>query len=529
MEQIKVLIVDDEYLIRNLIRKRINWEEQGMTIVGEASDAHEALNMVDTLRPDIVFTDICMPFIDGIEFSRMVTEKHPAIKIVIITGHDEFEFARRSIKLGIADFILKPIHAAELLNVTERLKKKIQEERTRKQEFEKLKEELRQSLPFLREKFLNRWILQRLSASEILEEQSFFNLPFTEGNLLRIAVLELSLTTPEQTQEQNLLLSMDGRKRVEAFFSGSPESVVFMDNKNQIVVITDVRGRDVAVDCELLKKDLIHSLKCFVCIGVGNRHSSLRDIPIGYREACRALNYKTFVGKNQVVCYEDVVESGEQQYRSNPELLEELHFYISAGAAEKAAAVLKEILRFPFSEVSQMRLAAMDIIAQCQNIEAEQKINGGDTLNKDTLAAVLLSDNLPDIQKKLEAHIAALSGSINAKNSTKAGYLIERVKDFLNKNLSSPDLSLVNTAAAFFVSPGHLGRLFKKATGQTFVEYLTDIRIKRAEILLKTTELKGYQVGDEVGIADPHYFCILFKKKTGKSVNEYRKGTKCNA
>lgn len=124
MEQIKVLIVDDEYLIRNLIRKRINWEEQGMTIVGEASDAHEALNMVDTLRPDIVFTDICMPFIDGIEFSRMVTEKHPAIKIVIITGHDEFEFARRSIKLGIADFILKPIHAAELLNVTERLKKK---------------------------------------------------------------------------------------------------------------------------------------------------------------------------------------------------------------------------------------------------------------------------------------------------------------------------------------------------------------------------------------------------------------------
>lgn len=109
-----------------------------------------------------------------------------------------------------------------------------------------------------------------------------------------------------------------------------------------------------------------------------------------------------------------------------------------------------------------------------------------------------------------------------ATDHSKAGDLIVQVKNYMDMNLSDPNLGLASTAMAFYVSPGHLGRRMKKETGQTFVKYLTNIRMKKAEILLRTTELKGYQIGEMVGIHDPHYFSILFKKVFGKSIHEYR-------
>lgn len=530
MEKLKVLIVDDEFLIRNLLKKRINWEEHGMTIIGEASNAHEALNMVDKLKPDIIFTDICMPSIDGIQFSGMVFEKYPGIKIVIVTGHDEFEFARKSIKLGIADFILKPINASEILSVTDQLKKKIDEERTRKNEFEKLKEEFKQSLPFLKEKFLNRWVLQHISDDEILENKSYFDIRFGNSDQpFQIAVIETSLPLSKQTEEHSILMSMECRKKVDTYFSSTPDTVIFTDNKNRTVVITDRYETDYANECELLKTNLINSYKCFVCIGISNKHKKLSEAHLGYQEACRALNYKAFVGKNQVVCYNDIIELEEQHYISNPELLEKLLLNISAGSAENAVSTLKSIFSSPFSEVGQLRLAAMDIISKCQYAAIEQKIDENNFMNTKVLTSILLSDNLPDLLKKLEDYVVTLANSINTKTNIKAGSLVEQVKNYLEKNLSDPCLGLTSTAATFFVSPGHLGRLMKKGIGQTFVEYLTSIRLKRAEVLLKTTELKSYQIGEMVGILDPHYFSILFKKNIGMSVNEYRNDIKNDA
>lgn len=523
MENLKVLIVDDESLIRNLLKRRINWEEQGMTIIGEASNAHEALDMVDELRPDIIFTDICMPFIDGIEFSGMVMEKYPDIKIVVVTGYDEFEFARKGIKLGIADFILKPIGASELLNVTDRLKKKIYEERDRNKEFEKLKEEFQQSLPFLKEKFLNQLILQPIADAQILEKCEYYHIPLAQAcEGYQVAVFEITLPKEERTEEQSILLTMECRKRAEAFFQDITATAIFTDGKNQIVVITG-SDQNFVGNCELLKTNLINSYKCFVCIGIGSRHKQLSDICLGYREACRALNYKALVGKNQVVCYEDVIELGQQQYHSNEDLLEKLHFYICAGEAENAVEVLKVILSSSFSQIAQLRLAAMDIIARCQHAAMEQRVDEDFTINnKENLTAILFADNLPDLKRNIENYVIGLSNAIKQQSNTKAGNLIRQVKDYIEKNLSDPNLGLASTAAVFYVSPGHLGRLMKKETGQTFVEYLTNLRVKKAELLLKTTELKGYQIGEMVGISDPHYFSILFKKNLGKSINEYR-------
>lgn len=528
MGQLKVLIVDDEYLIRNLIRNRINWEEQGMLIVGEASNASEAFDQVATLQPDIIFTDICMPFVDGIEFSRMIREKYPLIKIVIITGHEEFEFARKSISLGVADFILKPITVSELIGVTDRLRAKILEERSHSLKFEKLKEEFQRSVPFLREKFLNLWITQNMTDAEIFEKKQYYHIPFGGyDRTYQIAILEV--TFPSQadiTEEHTILLSMDCKQRTEVFFQDTPNTVIFTNGKNQIVVMSEVETRDFPNRCEMLKENLINSRNCLVCIGISGRHCNLSGVRTAYQEACRALGYKIFVGKDQVVCYEDIVETGEQHYHSCPDKLEKLHLYLNAGAAEKAIAVLTQIFKVPFSGIAQLRLAAMDVITQCQYVEIEQKMEDSVSLNKELLTKILLADTLPDLQKRLAELISSIANAVYAKTNTKAGHLVQQVITYLEQNLSNPELGISNTAAIFFVSPGHLGRLIKKETGQTFVEYLTGLRMKRAEALAANTELKAYQIGEQVGIKDPHYFSILFKKSVGKSLIEYRSAIK---
>lgn len=526
MEKLKVLIVDDEYLIRNLLRMRIDWEKQGLTIIGEASNAHEALDMVDEQQPDIIFTDIYMPSINGIEFSREVLAKYPDIKIVIVTGHDEFEYAHQSIKMGISDFILKPIRASDLLNVTDKLKCKIYEERTREKVLKKLKEELRRSFPYLREKYLHQWLRGALSKEEILEKADYFKLPlFLSKDAFQIAVLEISAAAEKQSEEQLIILGMECKNKVEAFFQDDFRVIILTDTPNQLVIITFNQGTNLVSECESLITLLIESYKCYVNIGIGRKRVHIQEGHLGYQEACHALHYKVFVGNNQVVCFEDIVGNREEHYRSNPDLLQQLQFSISVGSEERAIQSLSHIFDVSFSSTSQFRLAAMDVINECQRAAIEQQVEDEEVSNNETLVSILTADSLPELMNILESYVLCVSRIIYSKNQAKEGNLIGQVKEYLENNMNDPKLGLASTAGAFFVSPGHLGRLMKKETGQTFVEYLTNIRMKRAESLLMKTDLKGYEIGEQVGIKDAHYFSILFKKCTGMSMNQYRNGT----
>ncbi|WIV17349.1 response regulator [Paenibacillus polygoni] len=525
MGKLKVLIVDDEYLIRNLLRMRMNWEEQGLTIIGEASNAQEALDMVDKHRPDIIFTDIYMPHINGIEFSSRVLKKYPDIKIVVVTGHDEFEYAHQSIKIGISDFILKPIRASDLLHVTEKVKRIINEERRRDQEMEKLKQELERNFPYLREKFLYQWLKGTLSIEEIVEKAEFFRFPmFNRRAAYQLAIIEISASQEKQTEEQLILLGMECRNRIETFFSQDSEVIILSETEDRIVIISFSEDGRIVDECESLKLILIDSLPCFVNIGIGRKRGNIEEAHLSYQEANRALHYKVFAGHNQVVCFKDIMEGRQDHYRYKPEVLQELHFYISVGSTERAAQMLTQIFDASFSSAGQFRTAAMDVITECQRAAMERGIEDEHTLNTETLVSILTADNLPELKRILESYVFTISNIINMENQAKAGNLISQVKAYLENHMRDPNIGLASTAAVFFISPGHLGRLMKKETGQTFVEYLTDIRMKRAEHLLKTTDLKGYEIGERVGIIDPHYFSVLFKKTMGRSMNEYRIG-----
>lgn len=524
MEPLKVLIVDDEYLIRNLLRMRIDWERQGMAIVGEASDAQEALELTERLRPDIVFTDIYMPKMDGIELSRIVLDHYPHMKIVVVTGHDEFEYARQSIKLGISDFILKPIRASELLNVTDKLRESIQEERLREHELVKLREEMERNLPYLRERFVNQWLHDVMTEGKIKEQFRLFGIPVPlREDGLRVAILEVIAPAAQRTEERLILLRMECMKQIETFYRHHPHVITVTDTYNRMVVLSLSPAANFVEEVERLQEGLIRLAGIEVTVGIGRQQVRWADACQSYREACRALHYQAFAGKNQVICFEDLIlEVGERPYRSDAELLQQLQFYVSVGAEEQAILLLEQMLSAPFSDISQFRMAAMDIITECQRAAIEQQIEDERAFDTEALAAMLAARYLPELKIMLEQHVRGVTRIIQAKRQAKEGNLIDQVKVYLEENMGNSEVGLASTAMAFFVSPGHLGRLMKKETGQTFVEYLTQSRMKRAEMLLKQTDLKGYEIGERVGISDPHYFSVLFKKNTGRSMNEYR-------
>jgi len=530
LADLKVLIVDDEKLVRNLLKMRIKWEEFGMKIVGEASSSKEALELVETFKPDIIFTDICMPVMNGIELSKVIAEKHPNIKIVIITGYDRFDYAKTSIKLGVFDYLLKPINGEEIRRVAEKLREKIKMERSHKNEYINLKLQLDENLSYIREKFFNELIQTEMSEKEILERLSCLKLDMKpDTDFFQAAIAEMSNLTEKlegDLESFNFELVVN---LAESINNDNYKLNIFKDNSNKLVLISNNDGFDMEGFCGILKTKITKRYKCAVCIGIGNKVQGIQGIKKSYTQACEALNYKLIKGKNQIINYRDVVVVNENKWEVSADKIEKLTFCIKSGLGDKASEFVEEIFSdFYYNRqntIVRVRMVLIGVLTACQQVIMENgkiphDLKEFNTIDYDYISVL---DNIPDIKGYMKKFISDLIRVINKSGEKVSNRLIEQIKEHIQKNMHSSKLSLSSVAREFYISPGHLSRLFKQETSQTFVNYVTKIRINKAMELLKETDLKVYQVGEKIGIDDPHYFSIIFKKYTGLSVNKFRK------
>ncbi len=527
---IKVIVVDDEYMVRGLLRRCIDWKELGMEIVGEASCAQEALELVDRLKPDIIYTDICMPYTDGIELSRLVFEKYPNIKIIVLTGYEEFEYAKRSVKLGIADFLLKPINDDEIRKSALAIKEKIRSERTHSNEYKRLKLLLDENRPYLREKFLNELIQGGLTTCEITEKLAYFELDFDSG-LFQAALLETGHPCADfnQSTEEKLILQIQGMESVRMFFRNDPKIAMFFDNNHKIVILNTDPEVDFTQCCETLRIMLANKIKCIVSIGIGNSCKGLENIRQTCREAYYALSYSAILGKNQVICFNAVDLSQKKPVRMQNKQYDEFEFYLKAGLAEKASELFSSfcegIRPDGGNAIETIWVIASNVISVILSVinESGLKINSIFEDEDEPFKYVFRIRSLPEMREYMDCVICRTANLMEKLKSKKVNKTVDEIKDYINENISSKGLSLAAVAAKFYLNPSYLSRIFKQETGQTFVEYTTKARMELAVRLLSQTEMKAYEVAERVGIQDPHYFSICFKKYTGISINDYRK------
>lgn len=526
---LKVMIVDDERLVRDLLKACIDWEKIGLTIVGDSSGAVEGIEMADKLLPDIIFTDICMPIMDGLEFSKKVIEKHPRIKIIVLTGHEEFEYAKKGIKVGIADFLLKPINDDEIRKTAVAAREKIILERTHIEEYDRLKEQLQQNLPFLKEKVLNELIQSSIELKAIEEKIAYFDIRFGEIRF-QTAVIEVSGTKDDDStdEEKKLILKIRSLELTQQYFHDDRYVNVFFDNSQRIVVLCNDSSIDLWECCEAIKSMLINRVKCFVCIGIGNAQDRIDKIWVSYKEACDALKLRFVLGKNQVVNFSDICSVQGVEANVSNDMMDSFCFFLKSRLKDKSDEIIDSAFREVKTTVTskeQVRVFACNFIANILNVMIEAGIKQEEIFQESTqpFDTIFRLDTLPEMEEYLKKTTLRVINVINRMHGKKAKKIIQDVQDYIDGNYSNSELTLSEVAKRFYVNLSYLSRTFKEETGVTFVDYINKLRMEKAIKLFNETDKKAYQIAEKVGINDPHYFSVCFKKFTGVCVNEYKK------
>lgn len=526
----RVMLVDDEENERNLLRICINWSEIGMEIVGEASSAREALDSLEEINPDIIVTDIRMPFMDGLEFSKIVVETYPYIKVMVLTAHEEFEYAKEGIKVGIADFLLKPIKRSELKNALINLKNKIESERLYKNEFNELKRQLEDNFPYIKEKFMNELLQNSILTEDLENKMAYFSLNGFKS-YVQVALIEYENADKEVFEEQKVLLGMKCAEVIKKYFKEDKNIEVFADNGQRIVVLNGDDCIKLIECCEQIKAMIINRLKCYVSIGIGNVYRDIKELKRSYREACEALNYKALYGKNNVISFADT-NINENNWSTKTDEISKIGFYVKTGIGERAIEqvhlIFEDFYHTGIKSIDQIRITSINIVTVMLNAITELGLNYNDIFEDNRLPYdnILKIDTVPEMDNYITRIITDIVNSVKSIRNRKTNKVVAEIINSMQENLENSSLSLSSIAKEFYLNSSYLSRIFKQETSCTFVEYLTRIRIEKALIFFKETELMLYEVAEKVGIPDPNYFGKCFKKHMGMSVNDYKKQTK---
>lgn len=528
----RVILIDDEVLIRKLIRMKIDWDALDMEVIAEYSSSAKALEQVEGLKPDIIITDICMPGMDGIEFSEECINIMPQVKIVILTGHNEFNYAMQSIKIGVADYILKPVNAENITKTLKQVSEKIAQERAHRREYEKLISQIEDNLPAFREKYLNQILHKTESAEVFCRKMKYYHVELNpQSAQIQAAVMEIDIPMKEslefEAENNEIILYLKARELTEEFFSGDSYFLFCRDGVGRIVIICN-NERIPLLECfNLLKKMLITRLKCYVNIGMSSVKKDYGQIAAAYGEAVEALKHKVIEGNNCIICYDHLEDCGKRFSNEEESVWNEAQIYILAGMKEKAEGCIHSLWGLyrehtPINE-NRARNMYMNICSWCFREAVRNEIADSKKYEVNLEGIYENGVGVNEYEKRALEYVTALSSEMALKDEKKSVSMIHSIMDYMSKNLDDPNLSMNKVAEHSFISTGYLGRVLKKHMGKTYGEYLSELRFNRAKELLRETDLKGYEIGERIGITDAHYLSIWFRKMSGYSLSEYRR------
>ena len=525
---IKVLIVDDEHLVRSLLKRCIDWNSIGMEIVGEATSGEEAIDLTFKYKPDLIFTDICMTNIDGIEFADYVIKIFPNIRVVIISGYDDFKYAQRSIRAGIKDYLVKPIDDVVVLATALKMKMEIQKERESISENTILQNQFIKNLPFLVERLFNRLIHSIIDINEVKRQMDYLNLKF-KYNDFQVAIIEIILKKQESYEEGVINYYNKILNELKEYLKQDEEISIFFDDNYRITIINN-GGFDIFEKLfENIEVKVLNAFKYSYSIGIGTTKNGIENIEKSYSEALDALNYRIILGNNAVIKYEDINLPMETKEDITIKIDDKLKVYFLSGSVETIQNIINTIFEKKGTStnmsINNIREYAFTYVSTILEIIKELDIDIKELrLKKFNLYEEIFElDTIPDIKKYVMDISSKAIEIINYYKSRKSNKLIDDISQYMKLNFGDCELSLSKVAHVFFINPSYLSRIFKKEMGVNFMEYLIKLRLDKAIMLLNNMDLKAYEVGEKVGISDSSYFSTCFKRYTGFSISEYKK------
>ncbi len=529
----KVLLVDDEALIREAISENIRWEEMGFELLGSCENGQEAMKVIQSVVPDLLLTDICMPYVDGIELARYVYENHLDTKTVIISGYDEFEYAKQAVRYQVMEYILKPVTPTELTEVLQRAKDSLDEKYQRSRVLKKLKGAYVTNRPLLRGRFLNS-LLRGNERPDGLEEKmkeldislpgSFYNTAIVEGD-------DLSPFLSQYTNVRNELALFSIYNIAQELVEKQEGGVAFqgMDERT-ILIFSGQTLKELAARMDRVLSEIRETIQKLLLIettvGVGEAVSDPNHLHLSFEKAKSAMELKFVMGGNQTLYSEPLNPRAGTLFVDVPKWADRVVMAVKLGNEAEIEQLVREFAQ----EIRNLYIRRNRSIMYVQNLLltvvntvtlAEEKENQIVQEEKDLMNRIYTYEHLGDMATDVIAIFCKISRFLNEQRESYGKKQALQALEYIERNYMKSDVNLNSVCNYLAMSTSYFSTLFKSCTGETFIEALTKKRMEKARELLESTSLKSYEIAEKVGFGDPHYFSVAFKKATGKTPTEY--------
>lgn len=534
---LKVFLVEDEIIIRNGVKNNIPWEQEGFTFVGEAGDGELAWPLIKQTKPDILITDIRMPFMDGLELSGLVRKELPDTKIIILSGYSEFDYAKQAINLGVANYLLKPISGEKLLEAVKQVADIIREERAQTLLVEQYRLENGENVKVEKIRLFEQIVAGTATTREILDRGELLELdlaaPFYTVLLLKLVDSGESMDSSAQV--------MEASEKVDEAIMKNPEFFsVERGLEGLAILMKSEEERQAGTKLMNLEKEIQEILTQYPEVsyfgGAGETVQRMRDIRRSYIGASKAFASRFFTEKNRFLTVEQIRElkpagmkdmslKSVDASKINRKLVED---FLKSGLEEETKNFVEEY----FKNIGHENYESLMF---CHYLIVDMNLCASHFLESIGIDSALLPAQCRDVREFADtlqceegmiSYVTKLfTETIRLRDkSSRNKYmeLITAVQKIILENFQNNEFSMNQAAAMVNLSPGYFSTLFRQETGVSFVEQLTGIRLEKAKALLMCTNMRSSEIAYEVGYKDAHYFSYIFKKVCGCTPKEYR-------
>lgn len=534
----KVIIVDDEHLIRNRLRYGFNWDELGYELIGEAANGLEAIDLIERFSPDVAIVDIAMPNLNGLELTKILRGKGNDIKIILLTGHSKFEYAREALAEHVHYYMLKPIDEDEFIKTLRDLASQLNAECSRKLRLQHMEYQIDNAMLVLEGKFFHDLFnMNRHGSGEekISRKLKEYNIGADSNNCILLLEIERFVTYQDDPEVQHRLVSTtDMMHNIFKDYIGY--KVIYDIYNDYVIVVMDLQKRSALSDKNYLVNFLSKAkglmechFNCPVNIALGSAHTGIEGLINSYREAEYALrNCFVFEG-SEVVDYEVIQPYIGKKYRIQSITLSELTIAMQADNFAICSKIIEKIFDDIISEhilYKEIQGVVAQIISGASKFASDNGIDIQDVMGEyaDVETVIKEASTVNDVCAWCTGVIEALLDQRRSLFKKIHNVdLAKKVQRYILDNFSDPELSLEQISGSFFIAATYISSNFKRVNGLSIMQYITKIRLEKARDLLAEggTDIKTVAV--QTGYSDEYYFSRCFKKYFGISPSNYVK------
>jgi len=511
----KVLLVDDERIIREGISKIIDWEGHGFCFIGAAENAIEAYDMIQKQRPHIVITDIKMPVMSGLELIRKTKEIYEDIVFIVLSGYGEFELASQAMRYGVKYYLLKPCNENTIIEALNNARAEIVQREKRQQFIKKNVKTMQKILPLVKEQFIRDYVMGK---GYTVKELDYY------CNLLNIKQQELLRMVIFQVSEEYNFESVHALGNVIEEVCDGDEIYYKTIIKNQIMLLVrPMEDESLLRIIDKVKSTFFEYSNIETTVSYGDK-ACFKDMPAVFRQLQECFKYSMYFEEGSIITPKDIeFLVGEDKNEVLALGDERITLAIKSGNIQEVESLVNQF----FSELKKS--GCVISLAKLHCIELYMKIIRGCPYEKvagyiEKTVDLQNMDSINEIQQFILNAAKELANENHMRLIKRRSAIVDKLMKYVEANISNEDLSLKWIAKnVLYMNEVYLSKLFSKETGEKFSHYLTKVRIEKALELMKNSNCdKVYEIAQQVGLGkNPQYFSQVFKKYTGYTPTEY--------